>query len=81
MLLAYGIASLSSDVAAKMKMFKIFTKRGISGHGDKQFKAEDFGRGSHELCWEIKSGGGDQQGGHLVRDVVRKAVGKKGSAV
>lgn len=51
--LAYGIASLSSDVAAKMKMFEIFTKKGIGGHGVKQFKAEDLERMPMTI-WEIR---------------------------
>jgi len=51
--LAYGTASLSSDVAAKMKMFDIFTQKGIGGHGGKQFRAEDLERMPMTI-WEIE---------------------------
>jgi hypothetical protein len=51
--LAYGTASLSSDVAAKMKMFEVFTKKEIGGHGGKQFKAEDLEMMPMTI-WEIK---------------------------
>jgi nitroimidazol reductase NimA-like FMN-containing flavoprotein (pyridoxamine 5'-phosphate oxidase superfamily) len=51
--LAFGKASLSSDVEAKARMFDAFIKKGIGGHGDKKFQREELER-MEMTIWEIE---------------------------
>ncbi len=50
---AYGQASLSSDIEAKARMFGAFTHKGMGGHGGKQFKKEDLEK-MEMTIWEIE---------------------------
>jgi uncharacterized protein len=53
--IAYGTANLSSDIAAKMRMFDSFTDRQMKGHGGKPFNREDMEK-MPMLIWEIEIG-------------------------
>jgi nitroimidazol reductase NimA-like FMN-containing flavoprotein (pyridoxamine 5'-phosphate oxidase superfamily) len=50
--IAYGKASLSSDADAKIKMFDIFTKKGMGGHDGKQFQRSEMEK-TEMTIWEI----------------------------
>jgi nitroimidazol reductase NimA-like FMN-containing flavoprotein (pyridoxamine 5'-phosphate oxidase superfamily) len=50
---AYGKARLSSDIEAKRKMFDVFTRKGLGGHGGKQFLREELER-MEMTIWEIE---------------------------
>lgn len=51
--IAYGKARLSSDEEAKLKMFDIFTQKGLGGHGGKQFQREELEK-MEMTIWEIE---------------------------
>jgi len=51
--LAFGKAILSSDAEAKAKMFEAFTKKGLGGHGGKQFRREELEKMDMTI-WEIE---------------------------
>ncbi len=51
--IAYGTARLSDDVEAKKRMFDAFTKKGMGGHGGKQFSREELER-MEMTVWEIE---------------------------
>ncbi len=51
--IAYGKARLSSDIAAKCKMFDIFNQKGMAGHGGKQFQREELEK-MQMTIWEIE---------------------------
>lgn len=51
--LAVGQARLSSDMEAKTRMLEVFTKKGLGGHGDKQFQKDELER-MEMTIWEIE---------------------------
>ncbi len=51
--IASGSASLSSDVAAKQRMFDAFTGKEMKGHGGKQFSREALEKMDMTI-WEIQ---------------------------
>ncbi len=51
--LASGTVRLSSDPDAKKRMFEIFMKKGMQGHGGKQFQTADLQKMDMTI-WEIE---------------------------
>jgi hypothetical protein len=51
--IAFGEARLSEDAAAKERLFDIFTKKEMAGHGGKSFRREDMER-MPMVIWEIE---------------------------
>jgi nitroimidazol reductase NimA-like FMN-containing flavoprotein (pyridoxamine 5'-phosphate oxidase superfamily) len=51
--IAYGVAKLSGDFEAKCRMFDVFTKKGLGGHGGKQFQREELEK-MEMTVWEIE---------------------------
>ncbi len=51
--IAFGKARLSQDVEAKKKLFDIFTKGEMGGHGGKSFRREDMEK-MPMVIWEIE---------------------------
>ena len=49
---AFGRAELSDDIEAKQRMFDVFTKKGLGGHGGKSFQRQDLER-MELTVWEI----------------------------
>jgi nitroimidazol reductase NimA-like FMN-containing flavoprotein (pyridoxamine 5'-phosphate oxidase superfamily) len=50
--LVYGTARLSDTIEAKQRMFEAFTEKGLSGHGGKNFQAEELEKMPMTI-WEI----------------------------
>jgi len=51
--IVFGKARLSQDVDAKERLFEIFTKSEMSGHGGKSFRREDVEK-MPLVIWEIE---------------------------
>lgn len=49
---AFGRAELSDDIEAKQRMFDVFTRKGLGGHGGKSFQRQDLERMDMTI-WEI----------------------------
>ncbi len=52
-IIAYGKASLSSDLGSKKRMFDMFMEKDLQGHGGKQFSSEELDK-MEMTIWEIK---------------------------
>jgi len=51
--IVFGKARLSTDAEAKEKLFDIFTKSGMGGHGGKRFSREEMEK-MPMVIWEIE---------------------------
>jgi len=51
--IVFGKARLSTDAGAKERLFDIFTKSGMGGHGGKQFSREEMEK-MPMVIWEIE---------------------------